>query len=48
MHFDGNAFPNWTGTDQERVFTVTEDGLKQITPQAAISGTNTIIWKRIK
>jgi hypothetical protein len=48
LHSDGSSYPNWTGLDQERIFTITGDKLRQTIPQAAIGEIHTIIWKRIK
>lgn len=48
LHFVGSTFPNWTVQDQERIFTVTGNEMKMITPASGVGGTNTVILKRAK
>ena len=48
LHYDGSTFPNWTGVDLERIYTVTGDKMKENSSVTSIDGTNTTIWKRIK
>jgi hypothetical protein len=49
MHVEGSTFPNWAGTDQKRIFSVTGDELKY-TNSARSNGTGTalVIWKRVR
>ena len=42
------TFPNWDGTEQKRVFTVTGDELQYTVPAASGGGTATVVWKRTK
>jgi hypothetical protein len=42
------TFPNWDGTEQKRVFTVTGDELTYTVPTASGGGTATVVWKRAK
>lgn len=37
-HIKGCTFPNWTGTDQERIIELSGDKLKLITPVISLSG----------
>jgi hypothetical protein len=48
LHIDGSSFPNWTGTEQKRTFTITGDDLKWITPAASGGGSAELAWKRAK
>ncbi len=46
LHIEGCTFPNWDGQDQVRTVSVTGDEMKMTTPQAAVGGTNHIVWAR--
>ena len=51
IHVEGSSFPNWTGTDQKRFLTLTEDEMKWINPTASTGGpgfTGHTVWKRAK
>ena len=48
LHVESSSFPNWTGTEQKRSFTILGDDLKWITPAASGSGTAELVWKRAK
>ena len=49
MHIEGSTFPNWDGGDQKRIVTIMGDEMKVVNPTPTIgSGTNYIIWKRVK
>ncbi|MBI4788623.1 MAG: lipocalin-like domain-containing protein [Chloroflexi bacterium] len=37
-HIQGCTFPNWSGTDQERIIELAGDKLKLITPMISLSG----------
>ena len=45
---EASSYPNWDDTTQPRVFTLTGDELKYVTPAASGGGTATLIWKRAK
>lgn len=48
-HIEGGTFPNWIGTDQKRLFTISGDELKWTTPTTSLgSGTALDVWKRAK
>ena len=42
------TFPNWDGTEQKRVFTITGDELQYTNPAGSGGGTVTVVWKRAK
>ena len=48
-HVEGSLFPNWTGTDQTRFFTIAGDQLILTTPPLADRGTMftlRLVWER--
>jgi hypothetical protein len=45
IHVDASSFPNWNGTDLERLFEVTHDRLK-LTVRPPRGGTVDVLWKR--
>jgi Lipocalin-like domain len=45
IHVDASSFPNWNGTDLERLFEVTPDRLK-LTVRPPRGGTVDVLWKR--
>jgi Lipocalin-like domain len=49
VHIEGSTFPKWTGTDQQRRFTLAGDKLKwtNASPSAG-AGTAELAWKRVK
>jgi hypothetical protein len=47
LRIESSSFPNWTGTEQKRPFTVLGDDLKYTTP-AASGGSAELVWKRAK
>jgi hypothetical protein len=49
LHIEGSTFPNWTGTDQKRPFTLTGDELRYTNPAPSTgSGTAEVVWRRAK
>ena len=48
LHIESATFPNSTGTEQRRPFTLNGDELKVIVPVASGGGTSTLVWKRAK
>lgn len=49
VHVEGGTFPNWVGTDQKRIFSVTGDELKYTnTNRSAGAGTALVVWRRAK
>jgi hypothetical protein len=48
LFVEGCSFPNWIGTDQERIYTINNDKLIGIVPLGAGNGINTITWSRVK
>jgi hypothetical protein len=48
LHIEGSSFPNWTGTEQKRTFTIMGDDLKWLTPSASGGGSAELVWKRAK
>ena len=48
-HIERSSFPNWTGTDQKRPFTLTGDELKYTVPAASAGdGRAEVVLKRAK
>jgi lipocalin-like protein len=48
-HIEGSTFSKWTGTDQKRQFTVSDDKLTWTnTSQSSASRTVELVWKRVK
>ena len=45
---EASTYPNWTGIDQKRSFSISKDELKVINPSGSRGGTSTLIWKRAK
>jgi hypothetical protein len=45
IHVDASSFPNWNGTDLERLVEVTQDRLK-LTVRPPRGGTVDVLWKR--
>jgi hypothetical protein len=49
IHVEGGTFPNWVGTDQKRIFSITGDELKYTnSDRSAGAGTALVVWKRLK
>jgi len=49
VHVEGGTFPNWIGTDQTRIFSVSGDELKFTnTSRSAGAGTTLVVWRRPK
>jgi hypothetical protein len=49
VHVEGGTFPNWVGTDQKRIFSVSGDELKYTnTNRSAGAGTALVVWRRAK
>jgi len=46
LFVDGCSFPNWIGTNQERIYSIYDDLLVGTIPLGHENGTNTITWKR--
>jgi len=47
-HFEGSTYPNNTGVDQTRPFTITGDELKVINPASSAGGQSELVYKRAK
>jgi hypothetical protein len=48
VNFEGSTYPNNTGTEQTRPFTITGDELKVINPASSAGGQTELIYKRAK
>jgi len=49
FHIECCTFPNWNGTDQQRLITsLTAEEFKYTNPSASIGGTAELTWKRVK
>jgi lipocalin-like protein len=49
FHIERSSFPNWRGTDQQRLITsLTADQLVYTNPSASIGGTAELAWRRLK
>jgi hypothetical protein len=48
LRIESSSFPNWTGTEQKRVFAINGDDLKWTTPAASGGGTAELVWRRAK
>jgi Lipocalin-like domain len=47
MKVEASSFPNWTGQDQKRTFTLSGDDLNLVNPAASVgAGFATIVLKR--
>jgi hypothetical protein len=48
LHVEGATFPNWIGTDQKRIFTITGDQLRYTnSSRSGGEGTSLVVWKRL-
>ena len=48
-HIDGSTYPNWQGTDQERLFKLSGDELTLTNSSTSIgAGTAYAVWKAVK
>jgi hypothetical protein len=48
LHVDGATFPNWVGTDQKRIFTITGDQLRYTnSSRSGGEGTSLVVWRRL-
>jgi hypothetical protein len=48
VHVEGGTFPNWIGTDQKRIFTISGDQLRYTnSSRSGGEGTALVIWKRL-
>jgi hypothetical protein len=48
FHIEGATFPNWVGTDETRIFTITGDQLRYTnSSRSGGEGTSLVIWKRL-
>ena len=48
-HIEGSTVPKWTGTDQQRQFTVAGDKLRWTnSASAGGAGTAELVWERVK
>ncbi len=50
-HIEVSLFPNWVGTDQERVFDLEDDGLKIYTTPFLFGNAmriGTLVWKKVE
>ncbi len=48
LKYDGSSFPNRTGIEQARPFTIAGDELKVSNPATSVGGTSEIVYKRAK
>jgi len=48
IHIDASSFPNWSGTDQQRSFTISQDQLKLTARALQTGGQAEVIWQRAK
>jgi hypothetical protein len=48
FHIEGCTYANWTGTLQQRAFTVAGDRLEFTDPNASAGGRSTVSWRRAK
>jgi hypothetical protein len=48
FHILGCSFPNWTGTDQKRSFTLTEDEMTWSAASGSSGKPIRAVWKRAK
>jgi Lipocalin-like domain len=49
VHIEGSTFPKWTGTDQQRLFTLTGDKLKWTNSTSVdAAGTAELVWQRVR
>ena len=49
LHIERASFPNWAGSDQQRlIITLTATELKYTNPAASVGGTAELGWKRVK
>ena len=49
LHIERASFPNWAGTDQQRlIISLTATELKYTNPAASVGGTAELGWKRVK
>jgi hypothetical protein len=48
FHIEAGSFPNWSGTEQKRPFTVSGDELKCKTAAASGGGSAELVWKRAR
>jgi hypothetical protein len=50
FYIEHASYPNWEGTEQKRLFTITNDELKYTvpTPTTGAGATGEVVWKRIQ
>jgi hypothetical protein len=48
VHFTASTYPNNTGTEQTRPFTISADELKIINPASSAGGQSELLYKRAK
>ena len=48
LHIEASSFPNWNGTDQKRVFTITGDQLTLTARALQTGGHADVVWNRAK
>ena len=48
VRFEASSYPNNTGTEQTRPFTITGDELKMINPASSAGGETELVYKRAK
>jgi Lipocalin-like domain len=48
LKVEASTFPNWTGTEQKRSLTITEDEMKWTVAEGSGGGKVDLVWKRIK
>jgi hypothetical protein len=49
LRTEGSTFPNWVGTEQKRLFTLTGDEFKYANPTTTVgAGVVHVVWKRAK
>jgi hypothetical protein len=48
FHIESSSYPNWSGTESKRPFTMSGDELKWETTPASGGGVAVLVWKRAK
>jgi hypothetical protein len=48
FHIDSGSFPNWSGTEQKRQFTLNGDELKYSDARSSAGGAAELIWKQAR
>ncbi len=48
FRIEAATYPNWSGAEQKRPFTLTGDELTYVVPAASGGGTARLVWRRAK